>query len=176
MCEISEASFEVARGQHFNLSVIPFNQLDKPIDAKIRAEILAATYSNARLGHFESRQNIKDSCTSVVYHIFSDSEEDSTRVSIFAERVCNRLGTAGQTVNIVFLPRPEGFEKLGDSCTCEERLQKYTIQCDVDLVTIGKNRNFWVGGFYDNNTYIGLILYAHCPFDYSAKLRKCFLH
>ena len=71
VCDRSEASFEVALGQHFNLSVIAFDQLDKPIDATIRAEILTATYySNTRLGHFESRQNIKDSCTSVIYHIF----------------------------------------------------------------------------------------------------------
>ena len=50
-CDKNEVSFEVARGQHFDLSVIAFDQLDKPIDAVIQAEI---TYSNARLGHFES--------------------------------------------------------------------------------------------------------------------------
>ena len=174
MCDKSEATFEIARGQHFNLSVIAFDQLDKPIDAIMRAEILASTHSNARLGHFESRQNIKDSCTSVFFHIFSDTDEDSIQVSVFAEGACNRLGTAGQTVNIAILPCPEGFQKHGDSCTCEERLQKYTVQCDVDLLTIGKTSNFWVGAFYDNNTYIGLILYAYCPFDY-CKTDEVFL-
>ena len=174
VCDKTEAAFEVARGEQFNLSVIAFDQLDKPIDAIMRAEILASTHSNARLGHFESRQNIKDSCTSVFFHIFSDSDEDSVQVSIFAEGACNRLGTAGRTVNVVILPCPEGFQKHGDSCTCEERLQKYTVQCNVDLLTIGKASNFWVGAFYDNNTYIGLILYAHCPFDY-CKTNEVFL-
>lgn len=165
-CNINQTVVKVSRGQHFVLSLVAVDELDKPVNATIRAELLSSTKSNSRLSRFESSQVIGDSCTNITYHVFSDSKQNSEDLIVFAEGLCNRLGTAGKTVKVVFFPCPDGFHQDRDACVCEKRLQKYTSQCNVDSLTIRKDSDFWVGSLYSNGTYIGLVLYPHCPFDY----------
>ena len=42
----------------------------------------------------------------------------------------------GLKFNITFLPCPNRFDKSGSECVCEERLQMYNVNCNVDVSSI----------------------------------------
>ena len=152
-------------GKSFSVSVAGLNQLLKPVSSTIRAEVSAESNATARLGSFQSNQLTNDSCAELSYHIFT--QVPSIYLTLYAEGPCNKLGTAAKTVKIELGPCPDGFELVGDECICETDLLKYTMMCNVDDETIQNGGNFWAGGLYDNNgSYIGIVSFPNCPFDY----------
>ena len=155
-------------GKLFSVSVAGLNQLLKPISSTIRAEISAESTFTARLGSFQSKQLTNNSCTKLNYHILTQAS--TINLTLYAEGPCNKLGTAAKTVQIELEPCPDGFELVGDECTCEADLHKYTLICNVDDESIQNSGNFWAGGLYDDNaSYIGIVSFPNCPFDYCTK-------
>ena len=67
-------------------------------------------------------------------------------------------------------PCPDGFQLAGDECICEADLLKYTTTCNIDDESIQNGGNFWAGGLYDDNgSYVGIMTFPNCPFDYCIK-------
>ena len=151
----------VIRGEEFSVHLAALDQLNQTIKAIVRAE---TSSSRTRLGQFQSRQQSTNSCTEFKYQIFSFDE--SVTLTLYVDGPCNKLGDSATKVSINLLPCPDAFQLAGDDCTCETRLLKYTSRCFAADRTIENSGDFWVGGLFDNDTYIGLILYPHCPFDY----------
>ena len=155
-------------GKTFSVSVAGINQLLKPISSTIRAEISAESNATARLGSFQSYQLTNDSCAELSYRIFT--HVPSIHLTLYAEGPCNKLGTAARQIEVNFGPCPDGFELVGDECICEADLLKYTTVCYVDDQTIQNGGNFWAGGLYDDNdSYVGIVSFPNCPFDYCKK-------
>jgi predicted outer membrane repeat protein len=155
-------------GKLFSVSVAGLNQLLTPISTIIRAEISAESNLTARLGSFQSKQQTKNSCTRLNYHVFSQAPNFD--LILYAEGPCNKLGTAANAIAIKLEPCPDGFELVGDECTCEADLLKYTTMCDVNDELIQNSGNFWAGGLYDDNgSYVGIMTFPNCPFDYCVK-------
>ena len=155
-------------GKLFSVSVAGINQLLTPISTTVRAEISTQSNFTTRMGSFQSSQITKNSCTNLNYSVFSQAK--SIELTIFPEGPCNKLGTAAIKVQIELGSCPNGFEFIGDECTCEADLLKYTSICNVNDETILNNGNFWARGLYDDNgSYIGIESFPNCPFDYCKK-------
>ena len=155
-------------GKLFSVSVARINQLLTPISTTVRAEISAQSKLTSRLGQFQSSQMTKNSCTNLNYRVFSQAK--GIELTFYAEGPCNKLGTAAIKVQIELESCPNGFEFIGDECTCEADLLKYTSICDVNDETILNNGKFWARGLYDNNgSYIGIESFPNCAFDYCKK-------
>ena len=155
-------------GRLFSVSVAGLNQLLTPISTTVRADISAQSNLTSRLGSFQSSQMTKDSCTNLNYSVFSQAK--SIELTVYPEGPCSKLGTAAIKVQIELGSCPNGFEFIGDECTCEADLLKYTSICNVNDETILNNGNFWARGLYDaNSSYVGIELFPNCPFDYCKK-------
>ena len=155
-------------GKFFTLSVAGLNQLLKPISSTIRAEISAESNITARLGSFQSSQSSNNSCAELRYSVFTQAPR--IHLTLYAEGPCNKLGTADKVVRIELGPCPDGFELVRDECICEADLLKYTTLCNIDDETIQNGGNFWASGLYDDNgSYIGIVSFPNCPFDYCKK-------
>ena len=82
---------------------------------------------------------------------------------LYADEPCSRSGYPLK-IKVRFRSCPDGFSlSTQGRCTCEERLQRYTTECDINDQSIQHRSEFWVG--FDNQSR-GLILHPHCPFDY----------
>ena len=106
-------------------------------------------------------------CTKLRYRIFSVSETEN--IVMYAEGPCGNTGSASCTISVTFLQCPDGFQLYGDQCLCSSQLQCHasnTTHCDVDGQLIVKSGDFWMGSLYRNDSYVGLLLCSHCPFDY----------
>ena len=155
-------------GKLFSVSVAGINQLHKSISTAVRAEISTQSNFTSRLGSFQSSQMTKNSCTNLNYSVFSQAK--SVELTFYAEGPCSKLGTAAIKVQIELGSCPNGFEFMGDECTCEADLLKYTSTCNVNDETILNNGKFWARGLYnDNGSYIGIESFPNCPFDYCKK-------
>ena len=157
-------------GESFSVSVAGLNQLLKPVSSIVRAEITESAESNftARLGSFQSNQVTSHSCIELNYRVFTKAS--SVNLTLYAEGPCNKLGTAAKVVEVKLRQCPNGFELVRDECICEADLLKYTTICNVDDQTIQNGGSFWAGGLYDNNdSYVGIVSFPNCPFDYCKK-------
>ena len=162
-CETELPPFYRSPGQSFKLSVVAVDQSTEPIPALIRATF--SIKSTAELGTSERTHHISRFCSSLQYRVFSSNVSEN--LTLAAQSECNELGTALQSVLVMLLPCPNGFELADGQCICEERLQQLLISCDVETYSIERVRNFWVNASYSSNgSYEGLIIHPYCPFDY----------
>ena len=159
------------RGEQFAVSAAIMDQMSHTINGIVRAELPENSNKTSRLGSFDSLQSANSACTELRYRTFSENEIEN--ITIYAEGPCGKTGSAARTISVIFLPCPDGFQLIGDQCSCSSKLQLYadnTTECNVDGQLIKKSVNFWLGALYSNDTYVGLILYSHCPFDYCKRL------
>ena len=154
-------------GKRFSISIVGINQLLQPVFSTIRAETPSESNFTARLGRFESKQSMNNSCSDLKYHIFTPAP--AINLTLFAEGPCNTLGTASITVSIKLGSCPDGFELVKDECICSSELLKYTSVCNVDDESIQNDGDFWAAGVYENGSYNGIVSFPHCPFDYCRK-------
>ena len=107
-------------------------------------------------------QENRQECAPVSYRLLSHRSQTSVTLS-----PDNSVCQGGLRVNVTFLPCPDAFTLRGSECVCESRLQRYNTTCNVDDGSIVRSRNtFWMKPLYENETFKGLILHSHCPFDY----------
>jgi predicted outer membrane repeat protein len=160
---LGEKNITIYRGQKFNISLLALNQLRHCTSTNIASVLTSA----GRLNLNSQLQTLKPVCYNLTYNIYST--EDSERLQLYTDGPCHDTGVATAIINVMFLPCPDGFRKLYDQCTCEERLRKYNVNCTIyEGVTITKNAGskLWIGALYENETYQGLILYDSCPMGY----------
>ena len=149
-------------GETFPVSVAAVGQRNGIVPGTVRSTI----DSGATLQRLQYVQEV-NTCTTLDYTVFTLSH--SVRLALYADGPCS---TSSDVLDIWLTIKqtcPPGFNRseLSDSCICEERLRKYTNQCNITnglrLITRESDEDFWVG--YDNISD-GLILHPHCPFDY----------
>ena len=170
--EYSTITIKTIPGKLSTVSVAGLNQLLKPISSTVRAEISKSSFTGAhdqvRLGSFQSSQLTNDSCTTLNYRVFTQASH--INLTLYAEGPCNKLGSAAVVMKFEFGPCPDGFQLVGDECICEADLLRYTTTCNIDDESIQNGGNFWVGGLYDDNgSYVGIMSFPNCPFDYCIK-------
>ena len=158
-CSKPVIALEVFPGETITLSLAAVGQRNGTVPGIIHSDFIEP--NAIQLGHLQNAQSTTRTCTPLQYTLFSMNTTGN--LSLFAEGPCSALGLSLELV-VKFRSCPSGFSlSNARTCHCEERLQVYTQQCNINDQTIQHNGDFWVR--YDNNTE-GLILSPHCPFDY----------
>ena len=152
-------------GKLFSISVVGLDQLSQPVSSVIRAQLPVQLNYTSRLGQYQSKQTANGTCSSLNYRVYTQAP--SLELTLYAEGPCNIDGTASVSVTVLLGDCPDGFQLARDECICANDLLKYTSNCNIDDASIQNNGDFWAKGLYDDNgSYIGVMSFPHCPFDY----------
>ena len=162
-CSETTKEIKVYPGQQFNVSVVTVGQENGVVPSSVQAKL--GPHSQATMGTFQNNQNTKAECTNLTFTLFS--KNDTETISLTTAGRCSVVAPDSykRHIHVTLLNCPKGFE-LSDSsaqCMCQERLQEYTKECNINDQRIHRTSNFWLD--YDNATQ-GLVLHPHCPFDY----------
>ena len=154
------------RGQKIHLHVIAVGQGNGSVPAVVRAQFPTITFSNSFLGESEEIQSAGKMCTDLQYTVFSP--DNSVEFIMYADGPCRDLGDSSLTIRVHLLPCPIGFQLSAATCICDSTIQPYTNSCSASdgIIKRSSSDNFWIGVVYRNNSYVGLIVHANCPFDY----------
>ena len=158
-------SVEIYPGQKFNVFLIALDQTMTSVTTKI-----TATSVRSRLNSDQSSQTLEPECSKLSYNLYST--QDTDQLILYPDGPCRDTGLARAVVNVTFRQCPDGFMKSGENCVCDEILNEYNASCTItDNATISRKvgSEFWVQGWYENETYQGLIHYKTCPRDYCKR-------
>ena len=167
--EYNESSIvrKVYSGETFYVSVGAFGQRKGAVPSGVRCYI-----TTGNLQGFQYIQQTNNICTTFNYTVFSLSptyHEKEVHIGLYADGPCSTFSDKLVFRLNIHPNCPPGFDisKSARSCVCEQRLAKYTNNCNITnglgQITRYSNQQFWVG--YNDQSH-GLILHPHCPLDY----------
>ena len=169
-CSKSDKSYTVHPGETFHVSVVAVGQRNGTVPITVRGHLNYEYYSSTPIGNLHPLQYAQatfNTCTTLNYTVFSLL--GNVELKLYADGPCSTLGNELHLTLDVNQTCPPGFNlsEIERSCVCNQRLAKYTNNCDITdgLGRISRHSrdHFWVG--YDNESD-ALILHPHCPFDY----------
>ena len=164
-CTKQQLTVSAQRGKTFSISIAALDQVNQTIPATIRSYLSSSVGTDTYLRRGDPLQQTGRSCTELHYQVFS--EETYQELILYAEGPCRDVGEAQKSVHLTFLPCPVGFQLSQGECVCDRQLQTFTTECNIKYATVTRTSTFWMSPYYsENDTYIGLILHPHCPFDY----------
>ena len=154
---------EVHRGETFTVPLIATTQ-----GGSSSTLITAVNSRTSSLKLGQGSQNLPRHCSGLAYNVFST--ESYEELTLYPNGPCRDTGSATAVIAITLLPCPSAFMQYGEKCVCEERLQTYNANCDIDediRITVPARSKFWLGVLYgQNESYEGLILFETCPAEY----------
>ena len=159
-CRETMITREVYPGETIYIPVVAVGQRNGISPAVIRADL-----EGLQIGNLQNIQTTNKACSLLQYTVLATDPETAGNRSIilYADEPCSRSGFP-LTIKVKFLSCPDGFSlSTQGRCTCEERLQRYTTECDINDQSVQRHTEFWVG--FDNQSR-RLIFHPHCPFDY----------
>ena len=164
-CTYSSNTVSVFRGQNFSVSAIAFSQANCSIKGSVRSQLTSLPGNEMRSLN-GNLQKLENQCTDFSYTLYSENQQEE--VMMYANGIQGDGGSAVLTLLVTLSEGcPGGFVLVSDRCVCDERITEYGGTCNVEVGTITKAQNIWIGTHkYENNSYVGLILDEHCPFDY----------
>ena len=147
-------------GQTFNISLLALAQ-GGTITSTLVTSIVSAS---SRLKINQSTQTLSAQCSELSYNLYSTNVQE--KLALYPDGPCRDTELAIVTINVTFLPCPDGFMQDSEECICEDRLQEYDVSCVIDkssyILTESTSR-VWMNYLYENDSYQGLILYNRCP-------------
>ena len=160
VCE--DQRIETVRGKEFTLLAVIVGQNRGIVPSAVRTSL----ENNVQINATQRIQFTGKECTSITYRLFN--KNSTTTLILFPDDgPCRDTTLSQRRIEISFLPCPNGFTLNGLECVCEERLQCYTSNCNVEDNSILRYSNsFWMGTVFNNDTFEGFILHPRCPFDY----------
>ena len=173
-CSESDKSYTVHPGETICVSVVAVGQRNGVVPAKVRSRLTSESYHprSSPIGNLDPLQYLQETfntCTILDYTVFSLLDDDSLSIEMYADGPCSTFGNELMLILDVNQTCPPGFNlsEIEQSCVCNQRLAKYTNQCDITdglgRIMRSSHDQFWVG--YDNESNAP-ILHPHCPFDY----------
>ena len=158
-CSETVITHEVYPGETIHIPVVAVGQWNGTTPAVISADL-----EGLEIGNLQNTQTTNKTCNLLQYTVLAtEPEKDNRSIILYADEPCSRSGFPLK-IAVKFRSCPDGFSlSTQGRCTCEERLQRYTTECDINDQSIQRRSEFWVG--FDNQSR-GLILHPHCPFDY----------
>ena len=128
------------------------------------------TSEGITLDDLQTTQQTNNTCTNIQYTVRTTSDIDMSNeatLTLYADEPCSMSGLPLQLL-VTFKVCPPGFALSSEGmCQCDERLDKYEVECDINDQSIISKDKVWIG--FDersDNQSQGLILHPHCPFDY----------
>ena len=178
----SSISYGIYPGETFYISVAVYGQRNGTVPSRIRSYISTANLfpsdrSTSDFGNllgFQYIQPANNLCSSLNYTVFS--LEDISTIVLYADGPCSTFSDKLTILLAINHTCPPGFNlsKAARACLCEQRLERYTNNCNITnglgRITRDSGQLFWVG--YDQ--YQELILHPVCPFDYCLLQRVVF--
>ena len=169
-CSETVITREVYPGEIIHITGVAVGQTNGTSPAVIHAD-----WEGLEIGNLQNTQTTNKTCSHLQYTVLAtependntvlatNEEKDDRSIMLYADEPCSRSGYPLK-IKVKFRSCPDGFSlSTQGRCTCEERLQRYTTECDINDQSIQRRGEFWVG--FDNQSR-GLILHPHCPFDY----------
>ena len=171
-CSKSGKSYTVHPGETFHVSVVAVGQRNGTAPTNTIGHLSGYLRAFEPTGNLHPHQYLQatcNTCTILNYTVFSLL--DTISLILSADGPCSRFGNDLYLALYVNQTCPSGFNlsEIERSCVCNQRLAKYTNQCDITdglgQITHTSYDQWWVGYDSESNT---LILHPHCPFDYCA--------
>ena len=157
-------TFGIVRGQTVTLSIVAFDQVSQMVSASIQGIFLNSSAVVSDFGEGQAVQQVDASCTGLDYTILTSKTQ--VFFAVYAEGPCDDSGNASKQISVVLKNCPLAFELSDSRCVCLKKLQKYTNSCSIESESFQRSGDFWVGSDHDNDSYTGLVIHPHCPFDY----------
>lgn len=139
-CDLAPPTISSKRGQSFNVSLVVVDQVNKPLDGRIMAQLSS---TSSRLGKDQSHQIINDTCFTLHYNVFSAGSE---MLYLHPEGPCGDHGISRVDVIIEINEYcPIGFALSNSSleCVCDPNI-KYITNCSIDTESIVRDGDFWI--------------------------------
>ena len=163
-CDEDVVEIHTVPGRKFTFKAVVVGQNNGIVPSSVRISL----DNDVQL--FNATQLIQETgkeCTELTYRLLS--RINTTNVTLFPDNgTCRGIGTSHTTIQLNFLPCPEGFTQRESECVCEDRLQQFNVTCNVERNSTERNSNsFWMGTVYENKTYVGLMIHSgDCPLDF----------
>ena len=167
---------EAFPGQLFEVSAVPLGQYNGTTNGVIIARI--TTNTTAKFEEVQRVQRGHIMCTPLQYSIVSDRDNENIMIQLTPQGVSREFYHNYTTtfINVTMKPCPPGFQLWHSrKCDCDLQLRPYNVTCDINNETITKAENVWINATYGQHSkYLGLMVHAHCPFDYCNTSRVSF--
>ena len=155
----------VSPGQRFDISLIGLGQTNHPVSAIVMWD---TQYTDDEYRLSPLSRTIGNSCTSVSFQLYSESEDFSTiEFKLYPDNPCQNL-IDGLKFDILLLCCPVGFDFSGKEyiCVCNWKLRRFTQNCyiDYDSESVEQTENsFWI---YKESYNVLFFYEFRCPLDY----------
>ena len=159
-CEKRRINREIAPGQSLNVPVACLDQLEQPVPCHVRSEYKETEFN---LGKGQNSRYI-NGCEKNVYHAYSKTAKSSV-LEITGDIKCEQKLWRTLEINITIGQCPYAFQKINDSCHCDDRLRKIftSIGCNIDTSSVVLKVNGWFS--YDGGY---LRVHRNCPLNYCS--------
>ena len=151
----------ISAGEMFDISAAVVGQRRGNVSGIIIAEFFTPQIHNVSIGKREFSQQVKLSCTSLVYTVFSQRENSSVNLTLHVPESAYSVEYPVITINIDRCPLGFFLNKTG-TCECVEPLKSRGIKCNAQNHTIDRPGHFWVGFKTDTNNSKKIIV-RYCP-------------
>ena len=154
-CTTRELTTTISRGEAFDLEVAVVDQDQNP-----KASVIIAEYkeTEANLGELESKNKVNKTCTKLSYHVLTSST--TATLSLQLQEHCN-FSSITVHVSVRNCTRGLHTDKDNYRCECEERLQEFVTDCEVDTLHVQRGKHIWLS--YNEEC---LKVHINCPRDY----------
>ena len=157
----------VQRGEIFKVPLVAVGQANSIVPAVIRAQFKLPNLKHTGFGQNQAVQLSSKQCHPLTFAL--TSAEDYVELSVFADGLCKDIGESSRTIAVHFLDCFVGFQLSHGECICHQQIQHLTNTCHPQSGKIRRLTNWWIGIYYSNGSFQGLITYPHCPFDYCRR-------
>ena len=158
---------QVYPGQLFEVEAVAIGQYNGTTPAVVSA-IVDTGNTTKVLETVQVAQETHKKCTNLQYRILSSKSYEV--IHLQPAGVSRKFFDyyANIIMNITLLDCAPGFELQRSFnmtwCNCHSLLNQFNITCDINNQTITKKDRAWIS----HNPTSGLLLHAHCPFDYCS--------
>ena len=154
-------------GGQFYIPVTAVGQANSAVPAKLLHVPTSPLTKYLQFRLSPESQNLDNICTNASFRLYSTnvSKRHGVRFKLFPNSDCLSI-TPTRTLSIFILPCPLGFilTKQQQKCSCDVRISKFTSECYIDNISIGRMyNNFWISK--DCNDTI-ILHEFRCPLDY----------
>ena len=153
---------QVYPGQLFEVEAVAVGQYNGTTPAVVSA-IVDTGNTTEVLETVQIAQETHTTCTNLQYRILSSKSYEVIHLKPAGLRQDYQTNIL---MNITLLDCPPGFElqQSYNRCDCHSLLHQFNVTCDINNQTITKKDSAWIS----HNPTSGLLLHAHCPFDYCS--------
>ena len=160
-------SHSVYPGQNFNVVLIAVGPASLNAKTKISHKSIT-DQDTIILTQVNCSIHLKTKCTNVSYFVKATTikTKSTVKYKLYHRNPCDSL-VEGVSLTIDVKPCPLGFQLSGkeEICVCDERLQTFTQNCDINRLSIERKENtYWISN--EANDSILILHEDGCPFDF----------